>query len=90
VDFKVSPPVTYVIPSRVVAEALRLSHLTWLKNPGKGDRPHNDTPMRQVKWAYTFPVAGHPPEWLERWRERWELIGFIVGEAQEAGAGSGA
>jgi hypothetical protein len=74
VDFKASPPVTYVLPSATVAQVLRLAHEAWLSTPGKGGEAHGSTSMRKVKWAYGFPVEGYPAGWLGDWRDRWDLI----------------
>jgi hypothetical protein len=83
VDFKASPPVTYVLPSAKVADVLRRSHQAWLKTPGKADRPHQDNPMRQLKWANDLLVEDYPAGWLDEWKERWDLIVEEVQEVEE-------
>jgi hypothetical protein len=82
VDFKASPPVTYVLPSATVADVLRRSHGGWLATPGKGGRPHRDQPMRTLRASYENPEKGYPAGWLAEWAERWDLI---VEEVRETG-----
>ena len=81
VDFRASPPTTYVLPSRVVAKAVKLSHLIWLSEPRRDGNPHKDNPLRQVKAKYPFKIEGFEEGWLDEWKERWDLI---VAEAEEA------
>ena len=60
VDLKVSAgqmPVTYIIPSQVVADVLKRSDETWLKTLGGGGRAHRTNPVRQVLPVYGFPDA---------------------------------
>lgn len=75
VDRKPVPPETFLIPARVVSEALQKSHAAWLANPGRHGQPHTDSPMRMVRWDYGIPVEGFPAGWLEDYRERWDLLG---------------
>ncbi len=42
VDFEPDVPNVYVVPSAVVADVVRRSHLSWLATPGKNGRPHRD------------------------------------------------
>jgi hypothetical protein len=73
-DLEPDTPVTYIVPSPVVADLLRKTHQAWLATPGRGGRPHRDHPMRRVLPDYGFEVAGYPPGWMDRWRERWEIL----------------
>jgi hypothetical protein len=45
-------PITDVIPSRVVAEVLQISHRDWLAAPGKNGQKHNDTVMPRIRPFY--------------------------------------
>ncbi|HKY40326.1 MAG TPA: hypothetical protein VJN18_30540 [Polyangiaceae bacterium] len=75
VDFESQPPATYIVPSKVVAAALRESHQVWLSSPPKrGDEPHKDNPMRRILPRYDFSVTCAPDGWLDQWKERWELL----------------
>jgi hypothetical protein len=72
-------PVTYIIPSQVVADVLKRSHETWLKTPGRGGRAHRTNPVRQVLPAYGFPMPDKYQEgWMEEYRERWDLLRAAV------------
>lgn len=74
VDLEPDPPVTYVVPSAVVADVLRKSHVAWLKAPGVGGRAHQDHEMRRVMPDYGHPVEDYEPGWLNQYRERWDLV----------------
>lgn len=39
-------PDFYIVPSKVVANAIRSNHQRWLKTPGRKGQKHNDTTMR--------------------------------------------
>jgi hypothetical protein len=39
-------PDYYIVPSKVVATAIRDNHKRWLKTPGRKGQKHNDTTMR--------------------------------------------
>ena len=80
VDLEPSVPVTFVVPSAIVAEVLRVAHRSWLLTPGRGGRVHRDHDMRRVLPAYTFEVPGYPPGWLDQYREHWDLLSMAVGE----------
>ena len=66
VDLGQEPPVTWIIPSAVVAEVVRKEHAAWLAAPGRGGTEHRkDTPMRLLRNDYPFPVAGYPAGWMD-------------------------
>lgn len=75
------PPVTYIIPSAVVAKVLSEAHKLWLRTPGRNGRPHKDNNMRRLLPDYVrgwdLPVkvvqllgAG----WIEQYRENWSNL----------------
>lgn len=74
VDLEPDTPVTYIVPSSVVARAVRRSHEVWLATPGKDGSQHNDHNMRRLRPIYPWPVPGFPPGWLSKWADRWDLI----------------
>ena len=74
VDLEPEPPVVYVLPSAVVADALTGSHRAWLETPGRGGRAHRDHVMRRLLPEYSFAVPGFEGRWLERSRDRWDLL----------------
>ena len=39
-------PEYHIVPSEVVADTIKESHLKWLKTPGKNGQKHNDTNIR--------------------------------------------
>jgi hypothetical protein len=79
VDFEPQPPVTYIVPSKVVADVLAKSHQAWLATPGKKGRIRKDGEMRRVRPRYLDPVPGYPDAWLDQYRERWDLLGKATG-----------
>lgn len=71
VDFEPASPLVYVLPSHVIAEAVRTDHSIWMATPGKLGQPHRATKMRRLK-----PKSqGQEPSWLDQYLERWDLIG---------------
>ena len=74
-----SLPVTYIIPSSEVAKMVAASYRAWLEAPGKGGREHQDTPLRRVQPAHPYDVPDFPDGWMDRYRERWDLLKAVVG-----------
>jgi hypothetical protein len=74
-------PVTYVIPSKVVATVIREAHAIWLKTPGKTGKKHNDSDMRRLQYDYsqTIPLTTEQqltmgPGWIDQYKEKWDLL----------------
>lgn len=44
-------PEYHIVPSKIVAEAVKSSHKEWLKTPGRNGQKHNDNPMRKFSDA---------------------------------------
>ncbi len=78
VDLEPSAPVTYLAPSRVVADVLAKSHRKWLSTPGKRGQRRKDTKMRRIRPSYPDPVEDYPTGWLEQYRERWDFLSAAV------------
>jgi hypothetical protein len=56
VDIKPPTPVTYIVPSQVVAGVLRKSHETWESALGAKGQQHVDNPVRRFAPKYNPPV----------------------------------
>jgi hypothetical protein len=73
-------PIVYVLPSRLVAEALSVSHKKWLSNPGKKGQSHKDHQMRRLlpDYARVFGTNDNPYKagWLDTYRNAWHLLGL--------------
>lgn len=70
VDFQPDQPTVHVVPSKVVAEAVRESHAKWLADPGKNGQKHNDTKMRRIG-----PKSyGKPEGWFDQYLENWDAL----------------
>jgi hypothetical protein len=71
---------TYVVPSRVVAAAIRDSHQHWLKTPGVKGQAHNDSQVRRFLPDYSKVFGdNHPlygPNWTDKYLEAWESLGM--------------
>ena len=80
VDLEPGSPITYIVPSRVVADIVRKSHKAWLDTPGKKGQAHRDSDVRRVRPIYSPPVAGYSPGWLDQYRENWQLLRGAVGD----------
>jgi hypothetical protein len=70
---------THVVPSGVVAAAIRDSHRHWLNRPGAKGQAHRDSQVRRFLPDYTKVFGdGHPlygPNWIDKYLEAWELLG---------------
>lgn len=71
-----TPPRCYVVPSSVVADAVRESHATWLASPGKSGQRRNDSPLRRFLPDYDRVglAIGRGKGWLDPYLEAWESL----------------
>jgi hypothetical protein len=77
-DFDKGPPDLFVVPSDVVARAVRESHKAWHRTPTKKGTPKKHNDLRDI--AKTYPRArygdlkGFPDGWMEQYRENWHFL----------------
>jgi hypothetical protein len=83
VDLEPELPVTYIVPSNVVADVIKKSHQAWLAAPGARGQQHNDTKFRKIRPAYPNEFPGYAKDWLDEWRERWDLLRSAVASGKE-------
>ena len=74
VDLEPAEPAVYLVPSEVVADVLSYDHAAWLQRPGVGGRAHQDNILRRLRPEYPFPAPGFEGRWLDRYRDRWDLL----------------
>lgn len=74
-------PTCWIIPSAIVAAAISESHSTWLRLPGRGGRPHQDTDMRRLMPDYSHQGISRGAGWLDPYRESWHLVAQAAAEA---------
>jgi len=74
VDFEPDVPVTYIVPSRVVADVVAKAHRAWLAVPGMRGQPHKDSEFRRVQPSYAHQVPGYEAGWMQQYRENWALL----------------
>lgn len=67
-------PQVFIVPCAVVQDLVRRSHATWLALPGARGRVRRDSNVRRIRPSYQWEVPGFPPDWMEVWRERWDLL----------------
>tara|TARA_R110002051_G_scaffold33923_3_gene75500 strand:- start:1507 stop:2025 length:519 start_codon:yes stop_codon:yes gene_type:complete len=71
-------PETFVVPSKVVAKLMKLSHVTWLSGKKKNGEARKDTPMRSFSRSHSnlngLTSVDYSAGWLEQYRERWDLL----------------
>lgn len=70
VNFEPSHPTVHVIPSRVVAKAIRKDHEIWLATPGKSGQAHKDTNLRRLRPDMNGAEGG----WMDVFLEAWQII----------------
>ena len=80
----VSPPTSYIVPSRVVADVLRRAHHLWLTTPGMHGQQRKDGALRRFLPDYDRVKLsiGCGPGWIETYRENWQQL--VAGAAAEA------
>jgi hypothetical protein len=81
VDFEVRPTITYVIPAKVVAKTIALSHRIWLSGKNRKGKQRRDTPMRWLLLSYEHALTLSPKQaaaigdgWIKKYRENWKLL----------------
>lgn len=52
-------PEYYIVPSKTVADSVKMGHKNWLDTPGKKGQVHNDNPMRMF--------GDSEQEYLDKW-----------------------
>jgi hypothetical protein len=71
-------PVTYIVPSEVVAVVIRTMHAAWLAKPGQEGQQRNDSDFRRFMPDYTRNCGdGAKPYvegWLDHYRDAWSLL----------------
>ena len=69
-------PATYIVPSRVVAEALAQMHQVWLSVPGKKNQERKDSDFRRFMPDYSVVVedlcGSYGAGWLKPYSEAWD------------------
>jgi len=70
VDFEPEKPDVYVIPSEVVADAIKHDHALWLSTPGLKGQKRKNTNMRRLRPR----MPSLPEGWINDYLERWELV----------------
>lgn len=64
-------PLYFVVPSKVVANFIRLNHQEWITSPGKKGQTHNSTTMRK------FVLD---KETREKYKNKWEILDLDFNE----------
>ncbi|MBP9864215.1 hypothetical protein KBC54_02075 [Patescibacteria group bacterium] len=77
------PPTVFIVPSNVVADALKEMHEAWFRAPGKNGKEHKATEMRRLlpNYSRTLNISGdllkrYGIDWMEKYRENWNLLGI--------------
>ena len=70
-------PVSYIVPSAVVADVLPKQHRAYHQRPrlyGDVTKPKADNSMRSIRDDFGFKVPGYPPGWMKPYLEAWHLL----------------
>ena len=80
------PTMCYILPSKVVADCIRLCHQVWLETPGRGGRARKDSNVRRLRPDYSSIkpasekrraiVDQYRSGWLTQYRENWGILGL--------------
>lgn len=80
VDFQDSP-IVYVMPSKIVATALKRCHGVWKDTPGKNGVRHKETDMRRLLPDYRRTIKSnhevlndYTVGWLDKYKENWDIL----------------
>jgi hypothetical protein len=71
VAMETNPPKCWIVPSLIVAKALKVNHDKWLSEPGKNGRVHNDSNVRRFREVYPLLADEYPLGWLDTYLEKW-------------------
>ncbi len=75
-------PDVFIIPSAVVAEAIRSTHATWLRNPGKNGHVRKQNSVRRLIPDYSRICAPETTPYVRGWMDKcksgWSLIGELI------------
>jgi hypothetical protein len=63
-------PRTWVVPSGIVAIALKVAHQDWLATPGKKGQAHKDSDFRRFRPMYER-LDDYKTGWLDPYLENW-------------------
>ena len=70
-----SMPFTYVVPSSVVAQTLKLCHSQWLALPGAKGQQRKDSNFRRFLPGYDdLQLPEYHYGWAEKYREAWHQL----------------
>lgn len=76
-----SLPITFIVPSSVVAAVLNESHKLWLDRPGSKGQAHNDNKMRRLlpdylrKHDYSSDIVSRLGSgWMSKYQENWDIL----------------
>lgn len=77
-------PTVHVVPSVVVAQVVKESHVRWLETPGAKGQKRNDSKFRRLLPDYT-KLMGAASEyrsgWLDRYLENWDQVQALASPA---------
>ena len=78
--------VSYVLPSKVVADSIRRCHQVWLATPGRHGQPHKDSDLRRLvpDNSHIKPITAkgkavidqYRSGWLDQYLENWSVLGL--------------
>jgi hypothetical protein len=74
-------PEHYIVPSKVVASAIKQSHAKWLESHDRHGREHHDNPMRSFSDRALEAICDASSGTCEsakvdHYRDRWDLLGL--------------
>lgn len=64
----------YVIPAKLVSEAVKTAYKIWLDTPGKQGQAHNESEMRWITSEYPYEVPGFKNGWMDKYLEYWSQL----------------
>lgn len=79
----VKPPKCWVVPSAVVAKALRTTHRAWMSTPGKKGQAHKDSNVRRLLPHYKMLESQYPLGWLDKYSDAWSLLEEVATRPRE-------
>jgi hypothetical protein len=79
-------PKCWVVPSKVVAFAIKTAHKNWLEMPGAKGQKRKETDFRRFLPSYEKDGMGaeYGIGWLDRYFERWEVFERMAGSSRSA------
>lgn len=64
---------SWILPSNIVAKALRRSYDNWLSRRGKNNSEHKENELRWIRTRYRY-LPRYPEGWMDKFEDAWKSV----------------